>query len=602
MKGRYLYILLLLIFYVSSVAGQSFTARVSAKTIGKRDRLQVEYVTDNAEVSQFRMPAFAGWVVLSGPNITSNRVVAGSVQKQQVIYSVTLVPKVTGRLLVPSASALLNNRPAKTNPIYIQVKNIDHIAGGQQRTQQPSGSIFDQQPTPRVEFGSDQFLRQGESARDKINQNIQVRVEANKRTAVVGEPILITYKLYTRLRSQSKVVSQPSFTGATVIEMTTENPLATRETLNGKMYNSYVVRRVQLIPLQEGVLNIPEAAVENTVAFYDASNINYRDLYYNLPSLPVQEVTVTQKNKPIQIEIKNLPPYPNVGPNAFSGAVGTFELSVSTDKKTLATDATNNLEVVIIGEGNMQQMKPPVIKWPAGFEAFEPQVKSQEDKTFFPVRSRKVFSYPFVVNKPGQYILAPITFTYYDAAQARYITKQTPPITLLVNPGQGTNKVKEIFSESGQGFNRRLMIIIGAALLAIIIGIVWFKDRNRKPSAAVPANPVNLPLAEVEEQDASKHIYQVRELWPQQDTSSFYKELYKHVNAYIEARLKIKPHELQEYIANYSGYKEPFQQLQELLNNCTLGMYTPVYSIDEAMQHRLMAIEIMNGVEREVVK
>ena len=119
---------------------------------------------------------------------------------------------------------------------------------------------------------------------------------------------------------------------------------------------------------------------------------------------------------------------------------------------------------------------------------------------------------------------------------------------------------------------------------------------------AAPANPVNLPAAEMEQPDAASHIFQVRELWPQQDTSHFYKQLYKYVNAYIESRLKIKPHELPQFTLNYNGYKEPLEKLQELLNDCTLGMYTPVYTIDEAMQHRLMAIEIMNSVEREVVK
>jgi hypothetical protein len=38
--------------------------------------------------------------------------------------------------------------------------------------------------------------------------------------------------------------------------------------------------------------------------------------------------------------------------------------------------------------------------------------------------------------------------------------------------------------------------------------------------------------------------------------------------------------------------------LNTLMQNCMLGMYTPVFTIDEAMEHRLLAIEILNKLER----
>ena len=592
MRVSILFILLLTIFLQPAI-GQTFSARISSKTIGKNDRLQVEYIAVNGQLSQFRLPAFPGWIVLSGPNLASSQTMVNGVVSQRTSYSVILLPTATGRLIVPAASALLNNQPVRTSPIPIEVKKTPNLRGQQRQPATQTPPRLQQQ---RAEFGSDQFLRAGENARDKINDNITVRAVANKKSAVVGEPILITYKLYTRLRSQSRVVSQPSFSGVTVIEMTTDNPMASREVLDGKMYNSYIVRRVQLIPLQEGILNIPEAAIENKVAFYDASSVNYRDLYYNMPALPVEEVTATLRNKPIQVEIKPLPPLPAVGPAVFSGAVGNFQLSISMDKTALTTNATNQLTMVVTGEGNMQQMRPPVIKWPPGFEAFDPTVKTEEDKSFFPVRSRKIFSYPFVINKPGQYVLPPVSFTYYSLGEARYVTKETPPLNMLVAKGSATLPGK-VFNTEGSNFPSTILIIAGALVIALIIGWVWYKERKKSTPKAEAVQPATTPA--VDDQDgAALHLMRIRELCPQQNTSEFYKDLYKHTNAFIEARLKIPAHELRQFTDNFAGNRVPLEQLQEILNNCTLGMYTPVYSIDEAMQHRLSAIETLNHVDR----
>ncbi|WP_207491545.1 BatD family protein [Aridibaculum aurantiacum] len=603
MKAFYAYFLFIFLIVGQVLSAQSFTARVSAKVIGKNDRLQVQYVGSDGDLTQFRMPDFPGWMVIAGPNITSSKTVVNGEVTQEMIYGVTLVPRTPGKLAVPSAFAILNGKPVRTTPMYVEVKNVPHVTGSA-RSQQPSGSLYDPQPSPqqRAEFGNDQFLRPGESARDKINQNIMVKVDVNKRTAVVGEPILVTYKLATRLRSQSKVVSQPSFTGATVIEMTTENPLPTRENINGRMYNVYVVRRVQLIPLQEGPLRIPEAAVENTVPFYSTGGISYRDLYYNMPTLPAEEVTVTTKSKPLELQIQPMPPMSAVGPAVFSGAVGSYDISISLARTTLETNSTNELVVIVQGEGNIQQMRPPTINWPNGIEAFEPAVKTQEDKAYFPIRSRRTYAYPFVVNNPGQYVLPAISFTYFDASANRYITKQTNPVTLLVSKGAGGNKITSTHATADEDFQNRLIILSGAALLAIIIGLIWFKDRNRKttqPAVAPPA-PVDLPVPEAAPASASAILMRIRELCPEQDTALFYKQLYGCINEFFEKALKINPNEVQAHLYNYNGNRDAVQKLAELRNNCTLGMYTPVYTIDEAMQHRLTAIETISRLEREV--
>jgi hypothetical protein len=106
----------------------------------------------------------------------------------------------------------------RSNVVIVQVKNLDHTGSSKPPVQTPKSSLFDQLPF-EDEVPSNQYLKKGEKAIDKIKNNIVVRLEVNKRSCFVGEPILATYKLCTRLRSKSKVIKQPQFSGCTVVRV-----------------------------------------------------------------------------------------------------------------------------------------------------------------------------------------------------------------------------------------------------------------------------------------------------------------------------------------------------------------------------------------------
>ncbi|MDB5191829.1 MAG: hypothetical protein JWQ96_1392, partial [Segetibacter sp.] len=483
--NRYCIIFLLLV--CNAALAQSFTTRVSSKTIGKRDVLQVEYVGQNVNLSDFRVPSYSNWTVIAGPNFSSNRMDVNGVVTQETVYSLMIQPRAIGKLVIPGATAVINNKLYKSNQVLIVVKNVDHISGGQPAAPpQMQGSILDQLRKGDEEYGNDQFLRKGEDPREKIKNNVLVKAEVSKRTCFVGEPILVTYKLCTRLRSQSRVTKQPTFSGSTVIEMTTEDPIAKREVINGKPYNTYVIRRVQLFPLQEGKLELPAAQVENKITFYRAGDVSFRDLYYNSPASPVDEQTVVLASQPLTVDVRALPE-PDVA--SYSGAIGKFDISVSTVNKPLETNNTLQLQVNIVGEGNLQQIKLPAISWPAGIEGFDPTEQAQEDKTHFPLRNKKTISFPFVVSKPGRYKIPGIEFTYFDPALNKFVSKTTQPLLLAVAKGTKPTIISNPLGSDLEGFQTHLYIILGAALLAVIIGLVWFQGKSKPQPQVAAATP-----------------------------------------------------------------------------------------------------------------
>jgi hypothetical protein len=607
MKVLKRYLLVFLLVFGHSVFAQSFLTKVSTKTIGKKDVLQIEYLVQDASLEQFNLPRFTTWSVVSGPNLSSSTIQTGKLVKQETSYSILVQPKSTGILTVPGATALINNKPQKSNDITIDVKNVDHVGGAQAATtpqNQMQGSLFDQFPFDDEQYDDDQFLRSGESAKDKIKNNILIKLDVSKHSAYVGEPILASYKLCTRVKSQSRVVKQPMFNGCTVVEMTSSDPVAHREVINGKSYNVYVIRRVQLYPLEEGKLVLPQTSVENKVQFYTmGKGSSYRDLYYSQPA--AQEQTITLQNAPVAIDVKPLPPMPSVTSATFSGALGKFDVEASTNK-TIESNNTNQLTFSVIGQGNLQQVKAPVINWPKGIEAFEPTEQDQDDKSTFPVMVRKVFTFPFVANKKGQYSIPPIEFTYFDPNANKYITKVTPPLTLNVLQGSKVSIPAFIKTNDAEGFQTRLYIILGAAVVAVVIGLVWYNGRNKlqpivaAPKAVAPVKDEKIaaPVTSKETVETSSFIYAIKDLQPDYNSSNFYRELCSNLNKYIQTKYGIPAGEVQGFIKHRMNEDFTFDQLNTLMQNCMLGMYTPVFTIDEAMEHRLLAIEILNKLER----
>lgn len=592
---RYLFIALLLFSKLSFA--QSFVTKVSATTIGKNDVLQIEYEADNVTIEQFVLPAFDKWTVVSGPNLSSSTVQTGNIVKQQMVYSVMVQPNAAGTLIVPGATALIDNKPKRSNSVAISVKNVSHISGNKPGAKSTMPSLFDPFPV-EDEVPANQYLKKGEKAIDKIKNNIVIRLEVSKRSCYVGEPVLATYKLCTRLRSKSKVVKQPQFNGCTVVEMTDEEQDQHIEKIDGIQYNVFVIRRVQLMPLAPGKLALPTASVENRVSFYEAGSLSYRDLYYNPQSAPVEEQMVTLQNKPETIDVKALPPMPAVGNADFSGAIGNFDAAVAVKEDAITTNSTSHLLFIVQGTGNLQQMKIPAIKWPKGTESFEATEQNEEDKSSFPVRYTKTFSFPFIVSKKGKYTFPPVEFTYFDANANRYVTKATHAFSLSVAQG----KKSFLFAKNSledEGFQDRLYIILAAVIAAIVTGLIVFNKKQKpRPAAKAPNTTTKKEEKILEEKKpaSSEYLYAIRELEPGEDSSLFYKQLNKNLNFYINTKFNIDPSQFSFYAKEHAD-NALLRQLKDLSDNCTLGMYTPVFTIDQAMQHRLEAIEILNKLE-----
>jgi hypothetical protein len=193
----------------------SFTIKTASRTIGKNENLQVEYTVANAdELSEYKDPIFKDWNVLSGPMYSQQQLITNGKVEKSTSYIYILQPKHPGTLSLPATTVTTGGRKLICNPVNITVTN-SNVKQQQQQSTLPD--LFED--VPAYEPEDHLTMRPGESVENKIRQMVFIRAEPNKTTCYAGEPILVTYKLYTALRPDLQVSKQPSFTGCSIIEL-----------------------------------------------------------------------------------------------------------------------------------------------------------------------------------------------------------------------------------------------------------------------------------------------------------------------------------------------------------------------------------------------
>jgi hypothetical protein len=432
------------------VSGQvKFSTWASSQDVGQKEYLQIEYVVENArQIDELTPPSFPGFQIVQGPIQSSGMSIVNGSMSQYKAVSFVLQPVHTGKFTIGGATATVDGHSLRSNTVKVTV----HAGGGSGGNNSPgpgSGNPF-AQPFGADPFGGSErdvereyILKPGENVQEKIHKNLFVKVQVDKNSCFVGEPIVATYKLYSRLSSESRVTKRPSLNGFSVYDMVdpASDPVSV-EKLNGKAFTVHIIRKTQLIPLQAGNIDLDPVEVENTVHFVKGGGHqearrggSIRDLLDQMMddnnSGPEVDERVTLDTKPVTITVK---PLPENKPANYNGAVGSFSIETSLANKTVAAQDEATLHVVVKGTGNLPVLAAPTIGWPSGFESFEPTAKEDVNKTVAPMSGSKAFDYVFIPRTPGHYTIPAISFSYFDPSSQTYKSAEGGPQDLQVTP------------------------------------------------------------------------------------------------------------------------------------------------------------------------
>jgi hypothetical protein len=482
-------VFILFIISLSSHAQVSFKTVVPPQPVVKGESFQVQYIVEGAEKNvAVKPPPFTGFKLVAGPNVYggSANTANGIKEIRNTVY--TLLALRTGRLIIPPASIMINGKPLQSNAAMVDV-----VAA----------------PVPTILPGGEQgsspyFLQPGEDPYEKIKRNLFVKVSVNKNRCYTGEPVVATFNLYSRLQSKSDILKNPGFYGFTTYDMENlADKVSNEERINGQMFTVHTIRKVQLYPLQAGILTIDPMVIKNTVEFSEkgsdkkieqeiAEGSSRKNMEDDLPAEGTKRVETEIETLPLTITVNPLPEKNK--PVAYTGAVGRFQIAAEVGKEVIAMNEEGYFTLTISGKGNFIQTVAPAVQWPAGAEGFEPVVTDELDKTRIPLTGSRRFRFPFVCSKPGTYSIPAVRFSFFNTDSNQYQTIQSKPVVFTVSNerkktgAEETNKTS-IRDASEKSAKRALLIV---AMLVAAVLIYWIISK-KKPVKKLEEPPPPLP-------------------------------------------------------------------------------------------------------------
>lgn len=600
MLKRQLYGFWMMTFLLLSfcTAAQVKLSVIPSKTVVQQNEsFQIQFVVEGtSQIDDFTPPSFRNFEQLSGFDQTNGWTWVNGSLSEYITYTITLRPKIKGRLPIASAIVKAKGKTATSSPIVIFVKEA--VATKQTEEERP-----------------DYYLMPNENLKDKVAKNLFIKATIDKHSCYVGEPVLATFKLFTRLDSESKIVKRPSLNGFSVVDMEQpETGIFSKEMYNGKMYNCYLIRKVQLFPLQSGQLTIEPVEVENLVrmirararstketnTWLDAVMEKVKEAEYSNGDV-IQE-TIILKSDSLKVNVLDLPEKNK--PESFDGAVGNFSMQASLLNKTIAANDFATLRVVIKGKGNLPMITAPIVHWPSGVDSFDAKLSEEIDKRNAPISGTKTFDIPFAVSKAGLFTIPKINFTYFDEQTKTYHTVSSD--SLQLNVTAAVKRKTPVFHDEPivkEGVPRWVWVAgVGSGLLVLITGIFFIQHKKEKKAEQKKIVPQQVEEDVQPQKSMDAYLqpaaYVLEGLHPKQ----FYILLLQGLQDFLIERLNLQATTISNtqlvYALQQKNWPDLATQFQELSRACELAVFSPVEITDDREQLMQQSKELMQEVER----
>ena len=533
---------------------------ISPRQVSVGEQFKIAFEA-NADGKKFTAPSFNGFTVVGGPfNSTSSsvQIVNGSMSRTvKNTYSYILRAEREGEFTIGSASMVVDGETVNSQPFTLQV-----VAGSDPGTTTSSST------SQGVQQGGSQ-TQQSSNDPTVSGQDLFLKVIPSKRSGYVGEPLVLTYKLYTRVPvSQLQISKMPSYGGFWMKEVSQNGNGQLRqssEVINGIEYTTAEVQKVVLIPQKAGRLSIEPMGLEcmaqivtqrNTQRSNDPFDVFFNDPFFSRSYTNVQKKLETPT---ISYEAKSLPE--NGKPSSFAGAVGNYNFSASIDKDEVEANDVITLTVTISGSGNIELVNPPAPVLPPDFEVYDPKIVSSVDASTQGMSGTKKAEYLIIPRRAGDFNIAPLEFSFFNPSKAQYVTMRSDPMSIKVAKGAGGDyneggvyannqegikylgsDIRHINTGSPKlqnvnsfffGSTLYLIILAGLLLLFLVALMLVKKRRQYKQDVALVRNRQATKVAKGRLKNAYKFL-------KSQDQSRFYEEMSQALWGYISDKLGIE--------------------------------------------------------------
>ena len=580
------YLILLFLSFQAIIAQVQFEAKVSKQNLGLNERLRIDF-TMNDDGDNFIPPNFEGFKIVAGPSQQVSQSWINGKSSFNKTYSYFLLPMQKGALVIRQASIDIRGQIYKTSPIRITVTAA---------VEQP---------------------RDPNDTQVTADQSLHLVAEISKTNPYLNEPITVVYKIYFSYNigiTNWRELDKPKYNDFWSQNIDIKQLVAEEGKYNGEKYRFVTLRKTVLYPQKSGKLVIEPLSLDVDVQLPS----NRRNIF--------GQVLLVEDHKRVSAGAKtiNVKALPEAGkPADFSGAVGQFTFKVTPSKTNLKSGESLDLEVSVIGTGNLKLFSLPKPIVPTALEMYDPVHNEQVSTPLSGMTGKISDKYAIIPQYKGKYPIKPLVFTYFDLGSSSYKTIFSPEImvNVLEGPNASDNSVattsetkKSVLSSAqfkfiklkteltsikqSDFYGSTLFYFLSVLPFLCIPVIVLFKKKKEAIDGDVAGNKIKLSnkLAKKYLSEAQKEIG---------NKEPFYIALEKAMHNFLKAKINIETSEMSkekisEILLERKANPDAITSFINLTENCEFARYAPS-SIAAIQQDYDKAVAIISELEKQIV-
>lgn len=575
---KLLFTLLISLVALPLAAQTELSVSVNPSTVSVGQMFEISY-SINTNAAGFTPPDFSPFRVAAGPFSSTRMQSINGRSTITVGYSFRLIALAPGDFTIPPATIRTSEGVIKSKPVTVKV--VRGAAGSV-----PPGS-------------SQQQTQQQPQSIPSASEDLFIRATVNKRSAWLGEPVNLIFKVYTRVDLRNvQPRKMPSLTGFWSEDYDLSQQAKFRnEIINGVAYRVADIKRTVLFPQKTGELTIDPLEIDFTIRKRVSTGDPFVDQFFG--SFEHEQVTIS--SPPVKINVK---PLPTPQPQNFTGAVGNYSISSSLDRTETKANEAVKLSITVKGTGNLGLINEPALTFPPDIEVYDPETKNQFSSNAYGMQGSRTWEYLLIPRHKGNFKIPVYEFSYFDPSSATYKNLSTGIYELSVLEGDTEGgsaysssgyqeKIKELdkdirFIRENAEFEKERNEITGTfthmgAIALPLIGFLVFLIITRKREqnqSDIHGNKARKALKE-----SQSRLHHAEKFLKENRKDKFLDEVFHALNNYISHRFAISTGEISrekisELFRNSGISENTTRNYLEVLDEAEFARFSPAGAKD----------------------
>ena len=585
-------ILLIFFTYYSSVYSQdqgvSFITEVSKKKLGVNENVRVDFKM-NKDGDNFEAPSFDGFRVVGGPNQSVSNMWINGKRTFSKTYSYFITPIKKGSYSIGQAKIEIDSKIYKTIPVKITVSESVTI------NKDPNDASY------------------------VANENLHLVAEISNIKPYLNQGFSVVYKLYFSPQINVTNVGEiesPEFNNFWSNNIKIPRLQIERGSFKGESYNYVIWKKIVLYPQKSGKLNILPLSLDVSV---DVPT-NKRDFFGNRIYTQLSKTVTAGKR---EINVSDLP---ENAPENFSGAVGKFEVELTSTKTELNASESLQATLKVTGKGNLKLFSLPNLEVPSSLEKYDPEYKENVKTNIAGMSGNIANTYTLVPQFKGKYPIASVEFVYFNPKSKSYETIFSKEILINVLEGpssysqnnidlKSSNSITNEISNSNNEFkfiktkagltllkksnfiySMTFYLLLLFPVSLIILVLLFFKSKKHS-------------LSEIKDYKsrrannlAKKYLLESKNSLEKKDV--FYIALEKALHNFLKSKFLIETSEFNKVkitrlLSEKNIKKESIELFINLIENCEFARFTPASDVAVNNDYK-NAVKVISEIDKQI--